>query len=526
MSKYYPYVVVLAILFPGIFFAQNMNDVFHYNQTSVNGTARYMGTAGVISQVGADLSAVSDNPASATAFVSNRASWTPTAFNNFNTGIYNNNAVYSDENSIYKTPFYTNQYGLALPYVSSTKKWNKFVFGITGRSDYHYLNDIRIEGQAPTMQSIADYFLYQAEGVPTGVLEVYEGETIDDVYAWLGENYGSYAQQAFLAYQGYIIDPLSYDSLNTSYVSNALYSSPLYRTLHQSFEGKKFSHDIFFAAEYDKKLSVGATLTLRKMTFTENKTFTESDYDPNSVLQYVEYSTTLNTEASGFQMKFGLMYKPVKEIKIGLSYHTPTWWENSESTLEGLYTLALDRDDLDQDGDVNEINAFELYPTTENLYDAYTYMEPGIWQAGISYTLPKKGFVAVDYSYRDWSMTHFSDPNGNPDVQYYFDYLNDLIKETYTAQHRLRVGGEMKLQEWSVRLGLFNYTSPFKDKPEYSTQGYSFGLGYDFGNIELDFGWLHSRSQYYEQFFPVGLTETYDVTSVRNKYAFTVRYNF
>jgi len=525
MKKRY-FHIFLSLLLPAGIFAQNMNDVFQYNQTSLNGTARYMGTAGVISQIGADLSAVSDNPAGAAAFVSNRFSWTPTAFNNSNTGIYNGDVQYSEANSIYKAPFYTNQWGVVFPYVSSTKKWNKMAFGITGRADYHYLNEIKTFGQASTMQSVADYFLFQAEGVPTGDLVLGDDETVTGVYSWLGENYGSYAQKAFLAYQGYIIDPLNNDATNTQYVSNASYSVPLYHGLKENLDGKKFSHDIFFAAEYDKKLSIGASLTLRKMNYNQTRVFTEEGYDASSTLQYVKYTTTLQNDASGFQMKFGMMYKLNDRLRISASYHSPTWWENEETTGEGLYTEALDRDDLDDDGDTDELNIFELYPDTKNVYDKYTYMEPGLWQAGLSYVFPKAGFIAVDYAYRDWSMTHFSDPNGYEDVQAYFDLLNTQIKETYTAQHRLRIGGELKLEEWAVRLGVFQYTSPYKNYPDYSTRGYSFGLGYDFGNVELDFGWLHSNSRYAGQLFPVGLTENYEVTSVRNKYAFTVRYNF
>jgi len=506
--------------------AQNMNDVFHYNQSGVNGTARYMATSGVISQIGADLSAVADNPAGAAAFVANRISWTPTAFNNSNTGIYNGNARYSDANSIFSKPFYTNQWGVALPYVSDQKKWNKIAFGITGRADYHYLNRIKAGGEAAAMQSLAHYFAYQADGVPTADLQIYEGETVDEVYRWLGENYGSYAQQAFLAYQAYVIDPASDDSLNSAYVTNAYFSHPLTHGIDQTLEGKKFSHDVFFAAEYDKKLSVGVSLTIRKMNFTNRRTITETGYDSDSPLQYMQYATVLENEAGGLQMKFGLLYKAVKNLKIGLSYHSPTWWENEETTRESLHTEVLDIDDLDNDNNTNEINVFDIAPQVENVYDKYTYMEPGRWQAGFSYTFPKTGFIAADYTYRDWRMTHFSDPDGNPDDQAYFDYLNDLIKETYTAQHRIRVGGELKLQEWAVRLGMFNTTSPFKNAKEYGTRGYSFGLGYDFGNLEVDLGWIHSKKKYREQLFPVGLTTRYSVTNIRNKYVVTFRYNF
>jgi len=507
-------------------YAQTLNDVYQYNRTDLNGTARYTATAGTITQMGGDLSAVSDNPAAATGFVANRLSWTPGIFNTSNTAIYNNEAEYSGTSSIFNAPFYTQQWGLVFPFVSSKQKWNKIVAGINGRAEMQYIDRVEMKGTAPVMQSVADYFVYQAEGVPTADLEIYEGETFEGVYQWLGETYGTYAQQAFLAYHGYVIDPATSDSLNTAYVSNATFSAPLQHTLTHIREGKKFTHDIFFAAQYDKKISVGISIAMKDMRYTDNRLFTEEGYDPQSTLQYVEYETTLKTKGSGYLFKLGMRYDITPDIKVSFAYQSPTWWELKEVTTEGLYTEALDRDDLDNDGNTDELNIFELYPGIENEFEKYRYLEPGQLMAGFSYRYRKYGFVALDYTYRNWAMTHFSAKNGSAYSQAYFDDLNESIRETFTAQHRYRAGGEVHMHEWSLRAGIFHLTSPYKNYADYTTQGYTFGMGYDFGNIELDLSLYHSKTNYPEQLFPAGLTASYEVHSVQNRYNLTLRFNF
>jgi hypothetical protein len=57
------------------------------------------------------------------------------------------------------------------------------------------------------------------------ILPLYDDETPSEVYQILGEEQGFAAQQAFLGYQGYIIDPESLEDENTSYESNVEYQN-------------------------------------------------------------------------------------------------------------------------------------------------------------------------------------------------------------------------------------------------------------------------------------------------------------
>ncbi len=526
MKKIKFFLLVLTFALSGLVWGQTMNDVYEYNRTELLGTARYMGTAGSISNVGADLSGVSENPAGAAYFLTNRFSFTPEFYNIQNTTDYNGEKTLSQMRSIYRGLFFTNQAGLVLPFISGTNDWNKISVGFNYNKIQNYNNSFRVKGQAGSMQSIQDYFVINADGVFTDDLTVHNGETVDGVYQWLGENYGSYAQHAFLAYQTYLIDPVSNNANNTQYTGNAIYSYPLYHDVKLQTGGKKFSTDFFIAGEYKKKMAVGFSLVAGGMERTEKRTIIETGYDTNSEVQGVKYTTVLKTDASGIGVKVGLIYKLNKEIKLSFAYHSPVWWEVNESTREGLKTEILDINDIDGDSNTTEILSFDIQPGVQNTYDPYRFISPGKITAGFSAVIGKYGFISLGYAYKDWAATRFMDLSESGDAQEYYDLLNEKITQTYTAVHQWRVGGEFKVDDWFLRGGFLMKTSPFKNDKNLDARRLSFGVGYDFGKVEVDFALVNSNEKYTRQLFPVGLTEKYQVQQRSNHYALSIRYNF
>ena len=79
-------------------------------------------------------------------------------------------------------------------------------------------------------------FLHYADGVAFEDIQIYGDETISDIYSYLGEEIGFGAQQAFLGYQSYIIDPLTNNSSEITYVSN-IKSDNFNHLLNQINEG-------------------------------------------------------------------------------------------------------------------------------------------------------------------------------------------------------------------------------------------------------------------------------------------------
>ena len=63
-------------------------------------------------------------------------------------------------------------------------------------------------------------------------LPLYDGETVSEVYRVLGEENGFAAQQAFLGYQTYLINPFSFDDGETRYYSNVEYINNIAHRLY------------------------------------------------------------------------------------------------------------------------------------------------------------------------------------------------------------------------------------------------------------------------------------------------------
>ncbi len=523
MKKIILVFVLLSSVFSQIF-SQDLNDVFWYNDEELNGSARYTATAGAIGSSGSDLSAVSDNPAGSVYFVTNRFSWSPSIYHLNNTTDYFGQTSQTQDLSIYHRLFRTAQIGLVLPYISSASDWNKIAFGFNMRLLRSYDNHFSMAGINGDGLDITQYFLAHAQGIPTGDLNIGTLESFDGVYEWLGENYGSSAQKAFLAYQGYLIDPVSNDQNNTDYVSNASHAGGVRHRLDMEIFGKKHVTDFFVAGEYKKKLALGLSFQKQGLNLTRNRTLQEDGYDAHSVLQSVKYQTQLKTDADGYGFKIGLMYKLIPSIRLSLAYHSPVWWTVKETLHEILYSESLDRDDLDGDGNTDEINYFDLNPEQTNVYQPYRYISPGKTMAGMTFIFQKSGLISFHYTYTDWGQTHLSLDDGSEGD--YFKALNRLIRDNYTAVHTLSVGGELKVDDFSLRAGYSYRTSPYRYVKDLTTENISFGVGYDFGSVEVDFAAVTIKRKMTEQLFPVGLTSVYDIRKTGSLYTLTMRYNF
>ena len=64
-------------------------------------------------------------------------------------------------------------------------------------------------------------FLNYANGIAFREIKTYDDEDLSQSYKYLGENNGFASQQAFLGYQSYVIDPVTFDDNNTQYISSS-----------------------------------------------------------------------------------------------------------------------------------------------------------------------------------------------------------------------------------------------------------------------------------------------------------------
>jgi long-subunit fatty acid transport protein len=86
------------------------------------------------------------------------------------------------------------------------------------------------------------------------------------------------------------------------------------------------------------------------------------------------------------------------------------------------------------------------------------------------------------------------------------------MSESLQASSTFKVGGEYRIQDLSLRAGYRYEQSPYKNETTIGNlDGYSAGLGYNFGNIKLDLAYDNASRTDNPQHYQVGLINTAQV---------------
>ena len=245
-------------------FAQNVADAVRYSTQNITGTARFRGTGGAFGALGGDVSAINVNPAGSAIFNRSFVSLSLSS-DTFDNQTYYNDGITATEDS----DLDLNQFGGV--FVSNgAAGLRKLTFGFNYDRTTDFDNGFIASGTSNN--SISDYFLGYAQGTSLDLLELQSDETIDDLYQYLGESASFGAQQAFLGYQGYLIDPVSSDLSNTEYTNaqngNTFDQDYQYTTFGNS---SKFSFNA--AAQLSDQFYLGLNLNAHTFDFTRNTIF-------------------------------------------------------------------------------------------------------------------------------------------------------------------------------------------------------------------------------------------------------------
>lgn len=470
--------------------SQNSIDALRYSLEDIQGTARFRSMSGAFGALGGDLSAISLNPAGSAIFQLNTASVSFQYMDNGQDASYFNQNTNSNH-----TSFDVNQAGGV--YVSYnndlSSPWKKFAIGVVYDKVGEFDNDLAITGTNPT-NSLANYFLANAQGKRLDEISAFDDESLTDAYAIIGNLYGFEHQQAFLGYESFIIDPVEFSDENTAYVSNVAGGNYRQRYFNNTrgYNGK-FGFNL--AAEYGDFLSLGLNLNTHFLSFDRSVLMTENNANPESLIRRIEFQDNLFTRGSGFSFQLGAIVKATKSLRIGLNYASPTWYYLNDETTQSIATTR------EESGFIRD---FEFNPRIVNFYPSYRLQSPGKLGASMAYIFGSKALISFDYSYKDYGNMRYS-PGNDP----FFSLQNRIISDTFAAASTYRVGGEYRIKQFSLRGGYRYEESPYKNSETFGDlEGYSFGLGFNFGSFKLDGSFNQSRRESNYQLFDTGLTDT------------------
>lgn len=498
-------IFIIAIFTMAFGNAQTVTDGLRYATENTNGTARFNALSGAFGALGGDLSSIAINPAGSAVFLNNNASVSFSSNNIKNEANYFNTITRSEDYDLS-----LNQAGIVFVFDigQNESPWQKITLGLNYNNTQNFDNDLFLQGSGNT--SVANFFTEQAQGIPLDLLQLQNGESISSLYNFLGETQGVTAQNAFLGYQAFIFDPASDDPSNTQYVSNVSNGSfnQEYNVLTRGYTGK---YTFNLATQYKDNFFFGINLNSHAIDYQKSTFLYETNNNAGSSVNQIGFENNLSVLGAGFSAQLGAIAK-FENFRVGLSYDTPTWYEISEETTQYIETQRT------QD---NQTLTEIVDPNVLNIFENYNLQTPGKITGSTAYIFGDKGLISLDYSYKDFSNIEF-----RPENDAFFALQNTAINNQLTGASTIRLGGEYRINQLSLRGGYRFEQSPYVDSDiAGNLNGFSLGLGYNFGNYNLDLSYARAEQDRKKQLYNIGLTNAANVNYVTNNIVFTFGLN-
>lgn len=465
MNRYSTLLALLLIL-PQFIFAQNFADAFRLSNHQVQGTARSAGMGNAFGALGGDFTSISINPAGSAVYQTGEFVITP--------GFYSNET----QMSVGGNTFSDKEEGFTLNNLGAigtvkTRRSEAGIISVSYGIGYNRLANFNSNAFANYNQSGVSYL--------DDITNYANQEALSNAY--LKQDIGKVQYRdwpAKLAWDTYLIDPATDgngNEIDGQYV-NILYENEKVDQRKTYMEDGYVDEYVFnVGLNFNHNFYLGATIGIHDVQYKKNSAYDEFLTDNNSF----RYSDEYYMEGTGFNFKIGAIYKPVQNIRLGLAFHSPTWYEIKEESL-----LAMDSRLLEDHSNYG-INNYD--------YDFNSPMKVVLSGAVL---FGKKGLLSVDAEYLDFSNMRFRRGGNGSDN---FNDLNSEMGNVFDSALNLRVGGEYRLtKQFTVRAGYELYGNPYKNTMELESSltddisTYSLGFGYTINSFALNVAYTNSTS--------------------------------
>lgn len=541
--------ILLLTAIPATAAAQSSIDALTLSDTELRGTSRFMSMAGAFTALGGDLSTLTQNPAGIgvyrgsdvaltldLSFLSNKS-------NNIPGGATMNNTNF-DANTI----GYVGTMNFGSNSLMSTFSW-----GVSYNRLKSFTRNYRGSG-IPLQTSMSNYIALMSDGIdPENMIsksgyDPYQDSQIN----WMN----------ILAFNGAITTPTIVTD-NAGKVTDIYYDG-LFQYDVPAQDGKPAipattgtagfnvrergyadEYNIAFGGNLANVVQWGVDLGITDLTHEQWTSYDEALQGANiragneyyDVIEEGDCDWQIDnwkkTTGTGFNLKFGLILKPVQELRIGVAVHTPTWYSMTTSYNANLTYGGSNRVQRDRG-------------TNTAVYD-WNLRTPWKLMFGLAGVIGGRGILSADYEYSAYDKMHTSDSYGD------FDDYNDDIATYFRATNTLRLGAEFRVTpQFSLRLGYSYASSNVKsDAADNNLEiytsgtnlGYTFnqssnyvtaGLGYRTGGFYVDLAYVNrQRTSTYHCFTPFqdydGLWTLAPQAKIKenaNQLALTVGYKF
>jgi len=457
-------------------FGQYVDQALIFSQQNYGSTARSKAMGNAIGAVGGDFSSLSINPAGIGVYLRSEVTGTLNIVGRNNTESTYRGQIGDDVSNNFS--FRNFGYVLATPVQSGGSGLVSFNFGI-GFNKLNSFNQSITFGKTGSPYSRTDAFALNSNGINNSDFWE-ENDPYNNGTPW----------ESVLAWDNYLINISNPDANGdgNQYQSILLPNELVDQNMTINKEGYLNEYVASFGANFNHQLYLGATIGMQDLYYNESKTYSE-----DGEFGYFDYSNSDRTRGFGYNLKLGLIYRPVPELRLGAAIHTPTFFQ-MKNEFSGLMSSNLQNVSTEANGP---------HSAETKLGDYQYNMETPTRAIGsFAYQFGKKGMISFDYEYVDYSKMKLR--NGGDG--YNFSTENTDIKTIYQSVSNLRFGGEFKpVEAVSLRAGYELFGNPYKTtinnvsqpNKDFSYNTINAGIGYRINNVSFDVSYsLGSRTDY------------------------------
>lgn len=409
-----------------------------FSRDDQNGSARFVAMGGAFGALGGDVTSLSINPAGVSIFNGSHVS-----------------AAFQSRTSEYLATYY----------------------GTSTRTEQEYL-DLTSAGAVFTfVDSYSEDWSKFAIGVNYRILTDF-----DDTFVAQG-NSGVATFQDF-----------PFDTNATPIVYNIGENQRFVNT----FRGELSELNLTFGGTFQDKLHVGAGLNFYDLTFSQFATLLETNSDGNGNTLNADFFQDNFTAGAGFSLSAGFIYKANKNLRLGLSYQSPTW----------ITEIIEDTNITDNDGFLGE-TIITVSEDPQNGYQNFTgfsaprqatnydLRQPSKLTASAAIIFGKSGLISFDYITRNFQGLNLNSTFDD------FSPENQFFDNNLRRTNSFNVGTEWRFSRLSLRGGYSYQESPDANAIDSDNlERYSAGLGYNFGKVKFNLAYSTSTRTGLYNFYP------------------------
>lgn len=549
-------IAAIAAAIPATGAAQAAVDVYNLSRPDLRGTARFMSMGGAFTALGGDLSSLNQNPAGLGIYRSSEVGLTLNL--DFQSSSTSTQGLVTKDK---QTKFTFNNFGYVGSFHLNSEACPTFSFGLSYERVQSF--DRVFRGRIGNLggASLSNYVAAMTNN---------EGWTANDLAFSNGYNpyTDSYAPwMSILAYEGYMINDMYNSDGSFGGFSGLMGDDSRGSASYQVREkGYVDEYSIDFGGNVYNTVYWGIGFGITDINYTQQSFYEENLDDAyiaaenkadgyyDIVRGQADYRLTnyLNSNGTGFNVKLGVIVKPINELRIGFAVHTPTWYQMTDSYWGALGydyrptgAYASDYNDNFTGSGGNNVPETNYGITSYNDYNMRT---PWRIMAGVAGVIGGQGIISMDYEYRGNQSMQVSDVDG-----YVYEDVKDDVKAYYKGTSTLRLGAEYRVTpQFSLRVGYsYEWSGVNKEAandglniwtagtiPSYSfdndTQYVTAGLGYRYGGFYADLAYVNrKRDTTWHAFSPIVVGETIresspqaKLTDTRNQVVLSLGYKF